>query len=49
MRVHCPECGEDHNPEEVVFVGIEEDIHGRDLLAYVCPVTGKETKALVTR
>ena len=48
MKVHCPECGEDHDPAQVEFVGIEEDLYGRDLLTYVCPVTGKETKALVT-
>lgn len=48
MQVHCLECGEDHNPEDVEFVNIEEDINGRDLLTFVCPVTEKETKALVT-
>jgi len=48
MQVQCPECHEPHDPADVVFVNIEEDPQGRDLLTFICPVTGKETKALVT-
>lgn len=48
MQVQCPECKEPHNPKDVEFVNIEEDVQGRDLLTYICPITGKETKALVT-
>ena len=48
MQVKCPECNESHDPADVEFVNIEEDSQGRDLLTFVCPNTGKETKALVT-
>ena len=47
MFVNCSECGERHEPDEVEFVNIEEDIQGWDLLTFVCPVTLKETKAYV--
>lgn len=49
MFVRCLECGEEHVAKDVMFVNIEEDIQGRDLLTYVCPVTQKETKAYVLR
>lgn len=47
MHVRCSECGECHEPDEVEFVNIEEDIQGRDLLTFICPVTNKETKGYV--
>lgn len=49
MFVMCKECGEQHTSEEVQGVDIEEDFEGRDVLMFVCPVTGKETKSLVYR
>jgi hypothetical protein len=45
--VQCKECGESHTPKEVEFVNIEEDPQGWDLLTFICPVTGQETKAYV--
>jgi hypothetical protein len=45
--VRCTQCGEEHEVEDVVFVNIEEDILGWDLLTYICPETDKETKAYV--
>ena len=45
--VKCPECGQEHETEEVKFLNVEEDIQGRDVFYYVCPVTEKETKSLV--
>jgi hypothetical protein len=45
--VKCPECGQEHNTEKVQFLNVEEDIQGRDIFYYVCPITQKETKSLV--
>lgn len=45
--VICSECSEEHLTNEVEFVNIEEDIQGRDLMYFVCPVTKTETKSLV--
>lgn len=47
--VNCPVCGEMHTTSEVEFLNIEEDIHGRDVLTYICPtsLTGEEGQALV--
>ena len=47
LVVKCPECGQEHETEEVKFLNVEEDIQGRDVFYYVCPVTEKETKSLV--
>jgi len=47
MIVKCRECGEDHNPKEVEFLNIEEDIHGRDVMEFICPVTKHPIKSLV--
>jgi len=47
MKVNCSECGESHEPGDVEVLNIEEDIQGRDLLTFICPVTNKETKAYV--
>ncbi len=46
-QVYCQECKEFHNVKDVEFVGIEEDIHGRDVMTYVCPETQKEVKGIV--
>lgn len=45
--VNCPECKERHPTNQVQFLNIEEDIHGRDLMTYPCPRTKNVTKALV--
>lgn len=47
MFVQCRECGEQHSSEEVQGVDIREDFEGRDVLTFVCPVTGKTTESLV--
>ena len=49
MFVRCPACGEDHMANAVEFLNIEEDFMGRDLLYYVCPITGAPTKSNVYR
>ena len=47
--VICPECNEKHSTTEVEFLNIEEDIQGRDVMYFVCPVTKTPTKSLVYR
>jgi hypothetical protein len=49
MYVKCKECGEEHNSDEVRCLDIEEDFEGRDVITFVCPETGNETKSLVYR
>ena len=49
MFVQCRECGERHSSEEVEGVNIEEGPNGEDILTFVCPETGKETKSIVYR
>lgn len=47
MYVHCSECGEHHSSDLVKGVDIESDFAGRDVLTFVCPITGNTTKSLV--
>lgn len=45
--VKCLECGDEHFPNEVQTLNIEEDIQGRDLVQFVCPFNGVITKSLI--
>jgi len=45
--VICPECSEEHLTTEVEFLNVEEDIQGRDVMFFVCPITKTPTKSLV--
>jgi hypothetical protein len=47
--VICSECGEKHLTAKVEFLNIEEDMQGRDVMHYTCPVTNQPTKSLVYR
>ncbi len=47
MYVKCLKCGEYHSTKEVEFLNIEEDIQGRDLMTFMCPVENEETDSLV--
>ena len=47
MIVICTECSEEHDTSEVKFLNIEEDMEGRDIMYFTCPVTNTETKSLV--
>ena len=47
MIVVCSECSEEHTTTEVKFLNIEEDIQGRDVMYFICPVTNLEAKSLV--
>ena len=46
-HVVCSECEEHQETEKVKFLDIEEDMQGRDVMKFVCPVTNKPTKSLV--
>jgi hypothetical protein len=45
--VICRECSEEHITNEIEFLNIEEDIQGRDIMHFLCPITKTETKSLV--
>ena len=45
--VICPECSEEHLTTEVEFLNIEEDIQGRDVFFFKCPITRQDTKSFV--
>lgn len=47
--VICTECSENHSTTEVEFLNIEEDMQGRDVMYYTCPITQRPTKSLVYR
>ena len=47
FKVICSECSEEHLTDDVKVVNVEEDIQGRDVLFFECPVTGEVTKSLV--
>lgn len=45
--VICPKCSEEHTTTEVEFLNVEEDIQGRDVMYFVCPVTQEQAKSFV--
>jgi hypothetical protein len=45
--VICKECSEEHITNEIEFLNIEEDIQGRDIMHFVCPITKQDTKSPV--
>lgn len=45
--VICKECSENHRTDTIELLNVEEDIEGRDVVFFVCPVTEIETKSLV--
>ena len=47
MYVNCLKCGEHHSTTQVEFLNIEEDIHGRDVMFFTCPVENEPTKSFV--
>jgi endogenous inhibitor of DNA gyrase (YacG/DUF329 family) len=46
-KVTCPKCKEEFYSEKVLFINIEEDFYGRDLLEFECPKCEKNVKSLV--
>ena len=47
MHVVCPECGGIHEANFIKTLNIEEDIEGRDVLEFICPVTEETTKSII--
>jgi len=47
--VKCTECSKNHLTSKVEFLNIEEDMQGRDVMHYTCPITKQPTKSLVYR
>jgi hypothetical protein len=45
----CRECLEEHLTTEVEFLNVGEDMHGHDVMYFVCPVTKTETESKVYR
>ena len=45
ISVRCPNCDEHFDENKVEFLGISEDIMGRDRLAFVCPKCKKEQES----
>lgn len=46
-KVLCSKCNDQHFSDEVKFLNVEEDVLGRDVFYYECPVTLEETSSLV--
>jgi hypothetical protein len=47
MVVRCKECGDEHTPDEVRAINIEEDAEGRDVITFECPNTHRITTSVV--
>jgi hypothetical protein len=47
VHVRCPECGATHTVEEIELLDVAEDIEGRDVATFNCPVTQNSTRSLV--
>ena len=45
--VVCTECSEEHDMESIKFLNVEEDIQGRDIMHFICPITKLEARSLV--
>lgn len=45
--VICTECSDEHLTIDVEFLNVEEDIQGRDVMFFVCPITKTPTKSMV--
>jgi len=48
-KVYCEWCQDWHYVDEVEVLNVEEDIQGRDVMHYTCPITEQPTKSLVYR
>jgi hypothetical protein len=45
--VRCRECGQQHTTKEIELLDVVEDIEGRDVATFNCPVTQNSTTSLV--
>ena len=47
MFVMCKECNDQHIVTDIEALNIEEGVMGEDIITFVCPCTGNETKSPV--
>lgn len=47
FRVICTECSEEHFVDDIKVENVEEDIQGRDVLFFECPITNQIAKSFV--
>lgn len=47
--VRCPSCGEEHYVNDCDFLNVEENVHGQDVMFFVCPDTNSKASSLVYR
>lgn len=47
FKVICTECSEEHPIEDIKVVNVEEDIQGRDVCFFECPITEQIAKSFV--
>ena len=47
VYVRCCKCGSTHTVEEIELLDVVEDIEGRDVATFNCPVTQNSTTSLV--
>lgn len=45
--VFCAACDTEHTVDEVNVLNIEEDIQGRDVLTFECPLSNTKQNSLV--
>lgn len=45
--VLCPACDTEHDVDEVTVLNVEEDIQGRDVLTFECPLSNTNQSSLV--
>ena len=46
IMVRCPDCKHEYDEDYVDFINIEEDMEGRDILTFHCPLCDKPVKSL---
>jgi len=46
IYVNCTFCKDRYDEKEVKFIDIEEDIQGRDIMTFECPVCKNEVRSL---
>lgn len=47
LIVKCLECGEEHGPQEIISLNLEENAMGEDVVTFICPATDQITKSRV--
>ena len=45
VHLTCTECGEEINERNVVTLGIEEDLLGKDVVLFVCPICDSKVRS----